>query len=115
MNTREKILTPGDALRQLNSAASRPALWIGYFDPLLVESIPAGRAPVWVAVDDPPNPLYPADARMKLVAALREVTHVFPYVTGVEFWPFDSVNDLRAQHLTARAAFIRHVHARQNQ
>lgn len=113
MNTREKIVTCEEALRRL--PAEKPAsLVVGYFDPMLaahVEGLAGLDGPVWIAVADPPEPLYPLASRLDLVAALRNVCLVFPYDGGPGL-ESASVLDVRPDHLRLREHFLQHVRAK---
>lgn len=127
MDTREKILTPEQAIgraREARQGGARVTLVTGHFDPLLAEH--AGRlnalagAGGWlvVAVTDPPQPILPARARAELVAGLRAVDCV---VTGSGAALMELVRQLRPEAVFAEEVadlhrareFMAHVRARQ--
>jgi len=85
VDTRDKIVAPAAApalARERRAAGERIALVTGFFDPLLAahalrlqEIARAGQA-LFVAVEDPPQPLLEARARAELLAGLRVVDYV---------------------------------------
>ena len=115
MNTRAKILDANAARAALARQTHRPALAIGVFDPLLgahAEMLAPLHRPLWVAVADARDPLYPTQARLELVAALRVVDRVVEHVPGIEDWGFAEVHNLVAADLALRESFLRHVRER---
>ena len=85
MDTRDKIVAPADApalARERRAAGERVALVSGFFDPLLaahalrLREIAQASQALFVAIEDPPQPLLEARARAELVAGLRVVDYV---------------------------------------
>lgn len=104
----------GEAARTL--AASGRTVVCGYFDPLtaahaerLNELARGGR--LLVLVDDPPDPLMPAGARLELVAAL-DMVEAAAGLSEVGQLPPHAVDE-RAADLARRGALMAHIRARQ--
>ncbi len=80
LDTRIKIISPSAALEYRRQG--RTAMVTGYFDPLTVEHARRLREirdefeGLIVALQDPADPILPAEARAELVAALRTVDYV---------------------------------------
>lgn len=125
MDTRNKLLTAGDALallRRLGREGKPPRLVVGYFDPLLaaharrLAEARKGCTSLMVLVTDPPQPILPARARAELVAALSAVDYVvLPGDQPLEVL-FEGAGVLRAEaeDLELRGGLIQHVHERQS-
>jgi hypothetical protein len=77
LDTRQKILTPEQALESLKGCR----VFVAYFDVLsapLVRRLSEIGQPVVVVVLDPPDPLLPARTRAELAAALKTSKAVVP-------------------------------------
>jgi hypothetical protein len=107
LDTRTKIVGPRSIARDLPVR-----IVVCYLDPLwagiertLREHARSGATLV-IAIDEPPEPLLPLQARAELAASLSFVDYV---ITGTEALPDGEVIDLRDQDLEQRKGLIRHV------
>ena len=128
MDTRTKIVSMEYAAAAARSgrAAGKPVTLVGgFFDPLLAaharrlaEIAPRGGA-LFVALQDPPLPVLPAQARAELVAALCMVDYVIlpgPLAPGLADWiPAEAVFSEEAADQRRTQDFIQRVHDRQKQ
>lgn len=124
MDTRTKILTPAGAAKAARNFGGPLRLLTGYFDPLLagharrIAELKAGGGALFVAIEEPPEPLLPGRARAELVAALGAVDCVIlpedgPSDAWLRSFPAETV--LREEEADARRTeeFVRHVRSRQ--
>jgi glycerol-3-phosphate cytidylyltransferase-like family protein len=109
MDTRRKIISSSDAARL---AAEGAIVVSGYFDPLIASHAERlhelKRAPLIVAIENPPHPILEARARAELVASLTAVDYVVESPNGLAIdVRLESEDERRLKDLIA------HVHARQ--
>ena len=124
MDTRRKILTPGQAIdtaRDLRAAGTPITLISGFFDvlqPALVRQLTRARRPLFALVLDPPAPLLSAQARTELAAALQVIDYVIYSSSQTADFIASLAPDqhIRAEeeHLATRDHLIRHVLERHN-
>ena len=128
MDTRTKIVTlehAAAAARSCRAGGKPVALVGGFFDPLLAaharrlaEIAPRGGA-LFVALQDPPLPVLPAQARAELVAALCMVDYVIlpgPVAPGLaESIQAEAIFSEEAADQRRNREFTQRVHDRQKQ
>jgi hypothetical protein len=113
MNTRNKIVTAADL------PVSPCVIVIGTFDPMLAAHAVRlqqlrGNGPLVAAIADSAEPILPLRARLELVAGLRVVDFVLPYVDGM--FPRNlAITDDRELHARWSSDFIQHVRRRSQQ
>ena len=114
MDTRKKIVEPGDVVRDGRSTE----LIIGYFDPVWAPTIERLQtlcltdAINVVAVDHPPQPLLPWRARAEIVAAISCVDYVIDAARAGELAPA-KVTDDREADLERSERLTKHILHRQ--
>jgi hypothetical protein len=112
LDTRQKILTPAQALAALKGRR----VFVAYFDVLtapLIRRLGSIGHPVTAIVADPPSPVLPARTRAELAASLASVEAVIPIAADLpaflqQLQPVDIIHwESEDAHRTAQ--LIEHV------